>query len=302
MKKYINKVLAGFLILILITGCSSSKEEYSADYPKTKAILKEDVRYNIFSGIDTYEDDYIYIDYSDLDKGYIGVKRKQDSDIVLFIKKDNEKYHYDLTDKLVAYPLQMGNGTYEVYGGYFNGEKNGEKKNYQLFMNPLSLDLNLKDEQIVYLYPNEVVSYDKDSSVVDLSFDLTKEDEDDLARLYHLYKYTIETLDYDDEKAKQAESIYVLPNLEEALKNKSGICFDYAALLAALCRIQNIPSKVIVGYTDEGYHAWVEIYLKEKGWINPNVEFSSEDWSLMDPTYASSGFEYEGSYDEVKHY
>ena len=54
--------------------------------------------------------------------------------------------------------------------------------------------------------------------------------------------------------------------LPRQLKNGSGICFDYASLLAALCRIQGIPARVIVGWTDIEYHAWVEIYLENEGW------------------------------------
>ena len=78
---------------------------------------------------------------------------------------------------------------------------------------------------------------------------------------------------------------------------------NYASLLAALCRIQGIPARVIVGWTDIEYHAWVEIYLENEGWINPKVYFAKNDWSLVDPTFSDSGnADYTGKYEEVYHY
>ena len=110
-------------------------------------------------------------------------------------------------------------------------------------------------------------------------------------------------MDYDDQKAKDVSDTFVLPDIDGSLKSGKGICFDYASSLAALCRIQGIPAKVIVGWTDIEYHAWVEIYLKDTGWINPKVYFDKEKWNLVDPTFSDSkNSDYEGKYDEVYHY
>ena len=120
------------------------------------------------------------------------------------------------------------------------------------------------------------MDYTIDSYVYKKSFELVKEDRDDLTRIAHLFKYVVDTLDYDDQKAKDVSETFVLPDIDGSLKSHKGICFDYAASLAALCRIQGIPAKVIVGWTDIEYHAWVEIYLKDKGWINPKIYFKKE--------------------------
>ena len=154
-----------------------------------------------------------------------------------------------------------------------------------------------------YLYPNQIVNYTNDSYVYKKSFELVKEDRDDLTRIAHLFKYVVDTLDYDDQKAKDVSETFVLPDIDGSLKSHKGICFDYAASLAALCRIQGFPAKVIVGWTDIEYHAWVEIYLKDKGWINPKIYFKKEKWNLVDPTFSDSkNSDYEGKYDEVYHY
>ena len=167
----------------------------------------------------------------------------------------------------------------------------------------MSMEVNLTNDLAPYLYPNQIVDYTIDSYVYKKSFELVKEDRDDLTRIAHLFKYVVDTLDYDDQKAKDVSETFVLPDIDGSLKSHKGICFDYAASLAALCRIQGIPAKVIVGWTDIEYHAWVEIYLKDKGWINPKIYFKKEKWNLVDPTFSDSkNSDYEGKYDEVYHY
>mgnify|MGYP000508488559 FL=1 len=166
-----------------------------------------------------------------------------------------------------------------------------------------TIDVQLPNDLVPYLYPNQIVDYTKDSYVYKKSFELVKEDRDDLTRIAHLFKYVVDTLDYDDQKAKDVSDTFVLPDIDGSLKSGKGICFDYASSLAALCRIQGIPAKVIVGWTDIEYHAWVEIYLKDTGWINPKVYFDKEKWNLVDPTFSDSkNSDYEGKYDEVYHY
>ena len=95
---------------------------------------------------------------------------------------------------------------------------------------------------------------------------------------------------------------YILPDLNELLKVKKGICFDYAALMVAMLRINHIPARLICGNTDVEYHAWVEVYLKGKGWVNPDIFMDEKTWTRMDPTFASSKFDYDGQYDAIYYY
>ena len=43
------------------------------------------------------------------------------------------------------------------------------------------------------------------------------------------------------------------------------------------------------GYSGGLYHAWVNVYIDNVGWIDNFIYFDGHDWSLMDPTFASSG-------------
>ena len=104
----------------------------------------------------------------------------------------------------------------------------------------------------------------------------------------------VKNVKYDDEKAQNVRSGY-LPSVDETLKTKKGICFDYAALMTAMLRsmatmlrTQNIPTKLVVGYAGNIYHAWISTWLNEKGWVDNIIQFDGKSWELMDPTLAAN--------------
>ena len=103
-----------------------------------------------------------------------------------------------------------------------------------------------------------------------------------------IYGYVVKNVSYDKVKAKNVKSGY-LPNVDTTLKTKKGICFDYAALMSAMLRSQNVPIKLIVGYTGSVYHAWINVWSEKEGWIEGKIYFDGKTWKLMDPTFASSG-------------
>lgn len=294
-----KKLLLSLSLCILVTGCSSS-QEYPTEYPESPAQQVSEILWPQSPGVDVLTDSrYAMVDMSNVSQGYVTARLLSSaSRIKLQISKDDKKYNYDLTSmEYTAFPLQMGNGIYTIkILSQIEGTKYAVVASTQK-------EVSIQDEFSVYLYPNQVVNYGPDSIVVNKSFELTKDDKDDLTRIYHLFEYTVDVLDYDYEKADYVSDTYVLPDLTQAIENGSGICFDYASLLAALCRIQGIPARVIVGWTDIEYHAWVEIYLENEGWINPKVYFAKKDWSLVDPTFSDSGnADYTGKYEEVYHY
>ena len=102
-----------------------------------------------------------------------------------------------------------------------------------------------------------------------------------------VYNYIIDNYTYDYDKAASVVSGY-LPVVDEVFVSQTGICFDYAAVMATMLRSQNIPTRLEVGYVGEEYHAWISIYIKDVGWINGVIEFDGSDWNLLDPTFASA--------------
>ena len=109
----------------------------------------------------------------------------------------------------------------------------------------------------------------------------------DLDAVENIYLFVTENIEYDEKKAENIAYGYI-PDVDDTLESKKGICFDYAALMAAMLRSQRIPTKLEVGYSGDIYHAWISCYLKESGWVDNVIEFDGKNWSLMDPTLASN--------------
>ena len=97
----------------------------------------------------------------------------------------------------------------------------------------------------------------------------------------------INNVTYDYDEAQTVQSGY-LPDIDEVLETGKGICIDYAALMTSMLRSQRIPTRMEVGYAGTAYHAWLSTYITDIGWVNGIIEFDGSDWSLMDPTFAST--------------
>jgi transglutaminase-like putative cysteine protease len=96
----------------------------------------------------------------------------------------------------------------------------------------------------------------------------------------------VENITYDKELASTVQIGY-LPDVDRVLARRKGICFDYAALMASMLRSQGVPTKMVAGFVGEVYHAWLDVYSPETGWINAAIFFDGKSWQLMDPTFAA---------------
>ncbi len=84
---------------------------------------------------------------------------------------------------------------------------------------------------------------------------------------------------------------------QEALKQKKGVCQDFAHILISAARLNKLPARYINGFlleeTKSGEnttHAWVEIFLKNLGW----VAFDPSHKKCIDEKYIriSTGFDF----------
>lgn len=192
-------------------------------------------------------------------------------------------YTYNLAgnDTYETFPLSDGNGKYtvEVF-------KNVQDTKYTKELST-SFEVTLKDEFSPFLRPNQYVNYTADSQAVALAAELTAGITDNLEKVKTIYNYVVQNISYDRQLAATVQSGY-LPDIDEVLAKKKGICFDYAALMSAMLRSQEVPTKLVVGYTGTVYHAWINVYSEKQGWIDGVIYFDGQDWKLMDPTFASS--------------
>lgn len=63
---------------------------------------------------------------------------------------------------------------------------------------------------------------------------------DDLEVIENVYNYIITNFTYDYDKAASVQSGY-LPDVDDVLASQTGICFDYAAVMASMLGVSGFP-------------------------------------------------------------
>ena len=280
-KRVIYQALLTLVLLLVCTGCGvGSKIAKQDPYLWVAQVLKP-----VAEGTEVIEEEAFKLDISDRDKGYTVASYDGNSEKVniQLTGPDGIVYKYFVTgeDGETVLPLTGGDGTYalEVY-------ENIADDQYSALLND-TFDVSLESDFLPFLYPNQYVNFTEDSKAVKLAETLAEKATDDLEVLQNIFQYVTENITYDYAKAENVAYGY-LPDIDETLESKTGICFDYAALMCAMLRCRGIPAKLDIGYTNNGiYHAWISTYLKDKGWVDNVVEFDGDSWQLMDPTMIS---------------
>jgi transglutaminase-like putative cysteine protease len=181
-----------------------------------------------------------------------------------------------------VYPLSDGNGGYTV-----SVYEQIEGTKYST-ANSVTFNVLLNDEFAPFIRPNQYVNYKTDSKTVAKAAELIANAGGLPNQISAIYNFVINNLTYDRELAANVKSGY-LPDVDLILEKGKGICFDYAAVMTSMLRSQGIPTKLVVGYAGQAYHAWISVYSDETGWINNAIFFDGKQWKLMDPTFASTG-------------
>ena len=64
-------------------------------------------------------------------------------------------------------------------------------------------------------------------------------------------------------------SLAIFPMWIRCWHQKQEFVLTMAAVMRQPCSCsQDIPTKLVVGYTGDVYHAWVDVYIKEMGWVD----------------------------------
>ena len=68
----------------------------------------------------------------------------------------------------------------------------------------------------------------------------------------------------------ESASTHVHTHMSEVMRERRGVCQDFAHLLLGLCRSLKIPARYISGYlateTASATHAWIEVFVPGQGW------------------------------------
>lgn len=282
--------LSSLLLFIALLCCSCSTTKSNTDdsvsappgyVPGQTNVLTPTADGTVQTG-----DEPLILDFSNASMGYfMGKVTSDDTKVNIQVTgEDDVVYNYFLEtkDDWTAFPLTAGDGAYLVLA--FEDIGNGQYAS--LFSYPL--DVTLENVFLPFLYPNQYVDFSADSKLVSLAASLSADAETDLDALRTLYEYVVTTLTYDNEKAATVKAGY-LPDLDETLKTKTGICFDYASLLTAMLRSLSIPTRLAIGYSGDVKHAWIDVYIESVGWVEKVAQFDGNEWKFMDPTFDSAG-------------
>ena len=231
--------------------------------------------------------DVAVIDYSHADQGYICADYSGSvSKIKLILSgPDGTDYTYDLHGNgYEVFPLSAGSGSYKatIY-------ENISGTSYSTCLYA-GFDAALANEFGPFLYPNQYVNFNADSKAVAKGAELAAGADTDLDVVISIYNYITASITYDYTKAADPPTGYVT-DVDEILASGTGICLDYAALMSAMLRSQQIPTRLEVGYAKDAYHAWISVYTEETGWLNGLIEFTGSSWTLVDPTFGANSSE-----------
>lgn len=271
-----------FFAVSFLSGCKS--EAGGKNHSDEQRVTATEYLVPSASGTVAYEGNGIIIDASNTSEGYVMVKYTGSADKVKLqiTVPDSTVYSYNLRPgDFETFPLSAGDGNYQIAVL--------EHACDDLYAIAFSQDIEvtISDEFKPFLYPNQYVWYTPDSEAVAFGAEISDKSSNDLDYVEQVYRYVIENITYDDALAANVQADY-LPVIDNTLKEGKGICFDYASLMAAMFRSQNIPTKLVVGYSGDAYHAWISVYLKETGWVNDIIKFDGKSWALMDPTLAAN--------------
>ncbi len=258
---------------------SSDDSEIVGDRDSTPVVYKPTADgVNVFNGMVSI------VDISNVSKGYIMVKYVGTaSKIKMQLRHENsEWYTYDLntSGEFEVFPITTGDGSYTL-----TINENIEGTTYAQ-IDTATFTVELENSYTPFLHPNQYVNYDENSLIVAETQKIATGAVDDLDVVKRVYENVVENVEYD--KAKAEVDTFYLPDVDETFNTKSGICFDYAALMTAMLRTQNIPTQLVIGYAGTAYHAWISVYTPETGWIDNMIEFNGTEWVRLDPTFAST--------------
>ncbi|MEW6697544.1 MAG: transglutaminase family protein [Bacillota bacterium] len=197
--------------------------------------------------------------------------------IKIMVDKDNKQTWYDIKPVngmfLEEIWLTQGKGTYTVAVMVHEYDR---KYSY-------GPQVVVENTEIVnkFLVPTKHIESNNDK-IIELAKEITKNKESHRDKAKAFYDWVTSNIRYDFEKyGKHRNADYDNEyGAVHTLEIRQGVCYDFAALTAALGRAAGLQVKVVKGEgisgEFRGLHAWNEIYIVEdKQWINVDTTFGA---------------------------
>ncbi|MDY4693954.1 MAG: transglutaminase-like domain-containing protein [Blautia sp.] len=284
--------IAVLILCLSLSGCGSSGNSSAEppSYSPLKVLIPES------PGKKTIGYSPLILDISNIDQGYLTARSESEDQKmnVQLTAEDKVVYSYFINPgEHAVIPFTDGSGTYQVCCY----QQISSSQYAALFAD--TLNVKLDNEFLPFLYPNQYVNFSPDSQASKLALSIVPEDTSDVNALQALYDYVVKNVSYDYDLAENVDAGY-LPDVDRTLKTGKGICFDYASLMTAMLRSRDIPCKLQIGYAGSIKHAWIDVYIRSRGWVDKAIEFSGESWSRLDPTFDSNSEDKETVQEYIK--
>jgi transglutaminase-like putative cysteine protease len=259
----------------------------AADWPASGAVPSP-VNVPNLDGTTVESNDRAKIDLSYTAYGFVKVNLIAPSQhrIKVIIIHNGVQYTYDLKNdgSSETFPFQTGNGEYtiSVY------ENIADSQYSQIAAATAQVALN--QSTAPFLVPSQFVNYNSSSNAAAIARQQVSGKTNNYERISAVLTYVAQNISYDSNQAANVQSGYI-PNVDQVLARRKGICFDYAAVSAAMLRSLGYPTKLVEGYVAPKniYHAWIEVYINGQGWIKVmSVTVNTSSWSRVDVTFIST--------------
>ena len=265
-----------------VTVSSITATSAQTEAPKAEVVVPK-IKTGSFTGAKVLSNDIACIDLTSADMGVIKVTYSGEcGKVKVRITKNEAVYDYDLDPGGTVFPLQSGSGTYNI-----KVLENVSGKTYAVALDE-DFSADIKSEFAPYLVPSQYINYSQSDDCVYKAAELCAGKSGTVEKAAAMFGYITSNVKYDKKLAASVKSGYV-PDPDKTLESGKGICFDYASLFASMCRSQNIPAKLVMGYVRGNvYHSWNEIYTEESGWVTVDIFLKGSGWELLDPTFYAS--------------
>ena len=199
----------------------------------------------------------------DADKGCFSVEYSADGvqKMKVGVTHRGGTVYYDYKPGTRAtYTFTMGDGSYTV-----SLYRNISGTSYRQVASR-SVDVKLEDALSIYRVSTTEITFSADDGVGRTAAELCRGKADDTAKVLAIHNYIAANFRYDDAFAAKVNNGSIrcyTPDTNAVLEAKKGVCYDFSALFAAMCRSQGIACKIEQGYLSSGYHAWNSVYLND---------------------------------------
>ena len=214
------------------------------------------------------------IDASTASDGYFTVHYTQNSSAAMRVgvSHNGKTIYYNYTPgEATAYAFTEGDGQYGI-----KLYQHVSGNSYRVLAN-VGLNVTLTDEYAPYLISTNEITFAQDDAVGLKAAELCEGLTTDAEKIVAIHKFIASNYKYNRTFAEDVRSGKITsytPDTNAMLDTNVGVCYDFSALFAAMCRSQGIPCAMLKGYyMNGGYHAW-------------NMVLVDDEWVAVDLTLA----------------